>query len=254
MGGLAAILFLIAALAVSVVANVLLERAALRFEEQAAAIRLDPGGHKVFAGAPSPVDPLPVLVLFGDSRAAMWNSPSPVPFRVVNRGIGYQTTAQIRMRVESDVTRLHPAAVVLEAGVNDLKTIALFPDQRAEIVADCEANLRAIVEACRVAGATVVVVSVFDIGDVALWRRPFWSDDVRAAVREVNAFLAGLAGDRVVLFDANAILDGDHGSIRPAYQIDYLHLTQDGYDALNGGLAPLLRSLPAATRPDATGP
>jgi lysophospholipase L1-like esterase len=90
---------------------------------------------------------------------------------------------------------------------------------------------------------------VFDIGDVALWRRPFWSDDVRAAVREVNAFLTGLAGDHVVLFDANAILDGEHGSIRSAYQIDYLHLTQDGYDALNRGLVPLLRSLPAAAGP-----
>src|ERR1700677_1573907 len=193
MGVVVTILALIAALGASVVANVVLGRQALRFEEQAAAIRLDPGGHKTFGGAPVPVDPLPVLVLFGDSRAAMWSSPSSTPFRVVNRGIGYQTTAQIRMRVESDVIPLHPAAVVLEAGVNDLKTIAQFPDRRGEIVADCEANLRAIVDACRAAGATVVVVSVFDVGDVALWRRPFWSDDVRAAVREDNAFLTGLA-------------------------------------------------------------
>jgi lysophospholipase L1-like esterase len=141
--------------------------------------------------------------------------------------------------------------VVLEAGVNDLKTIAQFPEQRAEILARCEANLRAIVEACRAAGATVVITSVFDIGDVALWRRPFWSDDVRVAVREVNTFLGGLAGEHVVLFDANPVLEATPGAIRAAYQVDYLHLTPDAYDALNRSLIALLASLPATTHPTA---
>jgi lysophospholipase L1-like esterase len=243
--GLAA---LTVALGASLLANALLLRAALDFVNEATAIRLDPAGLKVHAGDPVPADPRPVLVVFGDSRAAMWEAPSPVPFRVVNRGVGYQTTAQIRMRFDADVAPLHPAVVVLEAGVNDLKSIAQFPERRAEIVAECEANLRRIVDDCRKAGATVVIVTVFGIGDVALWRRPFWSDDVRSAVREVNAFLAGLAGDRVVLFDANPVLDDDHGAIRTAYQIDYLHLTHAGYEALNHALVPLVQSLPPSPR------
>jgi len=192
----------------------------------------------------------PVLVLFGDSRAAMWPTPPELTgYTVVNRGIGYQTTAQIALRIEADVAPLHPAVVVLEAGVNDLKEIADLPERRSQIVADCEANLRLIVERCRASGATVIVMSVFDIGDLPVWRRPFWSDEVPAAVREVNAFLPTLAGDHVLLLDSGAALDDDRGKVKPAYQLDFLHLVPAGYDALDARLVPLVRGLPAPSSP-----
>src|SRR5580692_10806652 len=247
LGSRAGVIALAVALGASLVANALLLRAALHFLDEATIIRLDPAGLKTYAGAEPPADRRPVLVLYGDSRAAMWMAPSVPPFRVVNRGVGFQTTAQILSRFDADVAPLHPAVVVLEAGVNDLKSIARFPERRAEIVADCEANLRRIVDDSRSAGATIVIVSVFGIGNVAMWRRPFWSADVADAVREVNAFLVGLAGDHVVLFDANRVLDDDHGAIQARYQLDYLHLTGAGYDALNRALVPLIRTLPAAT-------
>jgi lysophospholipase L1-like esterase len=250
----AGLIALAVALGASLLANALLVRAALHFVDEATAVRLDPAGLKTYAGGSPTADRRPVLVLFVDSRAAMWKDPSPPSFRVVNRGIGYQTTAQILMRFDADVAPLHPAVVVLEAGVNDLKAIAQFPGRRAEIVADCEANLRRIADDCRKAGATVVIVSVFDIGNLTLWRRPFWSDDVGAAVREVNAFLAGYVGNGVVLFDAKPVLDDSHGVIRVPYQMDYLHLTRAGYDALNRVLVPLVESLPAARREAAAGP
>jgi lysophospholipase L1-like esterase len=148
------------------------------------------------------------------------------------------------LRLDADVTSLRPAAVVIEGGVNDLKAIADFPEQRSRIVADCEANLRQIVERCRDSGATVVLVTVFGIGDVALWRRPFWSSEVAAAVREVNAFLPGLAGERVRLFDANPVLADARGQIQRVYQLDHLHLSPAGYAALNEKLSPFLAALP----------
>jgi lysophospholipase L1-like esterase len=134
--------------------------------------------------------------------------------------------------------------VVVEGGVNDLKTIAEFPPRRAEIVADCKANLATIVDRARRLGAEVVLVTVFDIGHVPVWRRPFWSDEVEVAVREVNAFLPQLAGDKVVLFDANAALEAEPGTIRPEFQLDHLHLTQAAYATLNERLVPLVASLP----------
>jgi lysophospholipase L1-like esterase len=187
----------------------------------------------------------PVLVLFGDSRAAMWPTPGALSaYTVVNRGIGYQTTAQIAQRIDADVAPLRPAVVVLEAGVNDLKTIAELPERRAQVVADCEANLRSIVQRCKAVAGAVVVVSIFDIGDVPIWRRPFWSDDIQAAVREVNAFLPTLAGDGVVLLEAGAVLDDRRGRIAPAFQFDFLHLDPAGYAALDTKLVPLVASLP----------
>jgi lysophospholipase L1-like esterase len=234
------------ALSLSLAANAYLGHSAWEHFKAIQAIRLDPAGAAVYAPdrAKPPVDP-PVLVFFGDSRALMWSTPAAAAgYHVTNRGIGNQTTAQILMRVDTDVSPLHPAVVVLEAGVNDLKTISEFPERRAEIVSQCEANLRRIVDGCGQGGATVIVTTVFAIGDVALWRRPFWSDAVRGAVHEVNAFLLTLRRDKVLLFDADPVLGGGGDEIRPAYQLDYLHLSGAGYAALNQKLVPLLSSLP----------
>jgi lysophospholipase L1-like esterase len=233
-------------LAASLALNVVLVRAAFRYFKAVLAIRLDPAGLKVYAAerARPPAGAAP-LVFFGDSRAFMWSPPdAPIGHAIANRGIGNQTTAEILLRVDPDVVPLHPSVVVLEAGVNDLKTIADFPERRAQIVADCENNLSRIVDRCRQTGAMVVLVTVFGIGDVSLWRRPFWSNDVAAAVREVNAFLPTLVRDGVVLFDANAVLAGEHADVRPEYQLDYLHLTATGYQALNRQLVPVLARLP----------
>jgi len=232
--------------------NVFLVRAWIRETLQDQIVRLDPAQLDMHAAerAEPPPPGRPVLVLFGDSRAAMWPTPAGLPeYTVLNRGIGYQTTAQIALRIDADVATAHPTVVVLEAGVNDLKTLGAIPERRAEIVANCEANLRLIVERCRALGATVIVLSVFDLGHVPIWRQPFWSDDIGTAVREVNAFLPTLAGDRIVFFDAAAVLDDDHGAIKPAYQLDHLHLVPAGYDALDARLLPLVRALPPAPRP-----
>jgi lysophospholipase L1-like esterase len=226
--------------------NVFLTYSALGYFQSAIGMRLDPAGLKTYAAdRAKPAPSGPTLVFFGDSRAYMWPDP-PVPtgYRIVNHGIGNQTTAQILLRLEDDVVRLHPSVVVLEAGVNDLKTIADFPERRGEIVADCEANLAHIVDRCRQTGAKVVLVNIFGIGKVSIWKRPFWSSDVSNAIREVNAFLAGLRGPDTILFDAHTTLEDAHDEVNPAYQMDYLHLSTAGYGALNEKLVPVLASLP----------
>jgi lysophospholipase L1-like esterase len=229
----------------SLVANVCLVQSSNHYFTATTAVRLDPAGLDVYKAERSRQKPpsKPRLVLFGDSRALMWPTPKALDdFEVVNRGVGNQTTAQILMRVDEDVAPLRPSVVVLEAGVNDLKAITEFPERRDEIVASCEENLKRIVERARLTGATVVVVSVFGIGDVSAWRRPFWSSEVEASVKQVNRFLPNLVGERVVLLDADPVLDGPHGRINSAYQFDFLHLTAAGYAALDERLVPLVRT------------
>jgi len=230
-------------LALSLAANAFLMRASRAYFREENAVRLDPGGLDAYAHAPPPREGKPVLVFFGDSRALMWGRPRELQdYEVVNRGVGNQTTAQILLRFDADLPKLKPAVVVLEAGVNDLKTIAEFPERGAQIVAECESNLRRIVQRCREIGAGVVLVTVFEIGDLPLWRRPFWSEDVRSAVREVNTFLPSLVETRVILLDAAPVLDDTRGRIRPEYQLDYLHLSPSGYSALTEQLGPQLRA------------
>jgi lysophospholipase L1-like esterase len=239
------------ALAASLTANLLLVQSSNRYFATVSAVRLDPGGLKVYAAERARVTSptRPRLVLFGDSRALMWPAPGALDdFEVINRGIGNQTTAQILMRVDDDVAPLRPSVVVLEAGVNDLKSIAEYPERRDEIVASCEENYRHIVERCRALGARVVMVTVFGIGDVAFWRRPFWSNEVDAAVKQVNRFLPTLVGEQAVLLDADPVLDGEHGRILPAYQYDFLHLSPAGYTALDTRLIPVVRGMFHATR------
>jgi lysophospholipase L1-like esterase len=233
------------ALLASLTANGVLVKAAERYFATTSAVRLDPVGLDVYAKdrATPPAADRPVLVLFGDSRAAMWAPPDLPEYRLLNRGIGFQTTAQILLRVDEDVVSLHPAVVVLEAGVNDLKAIAEFPERRAEIVSRCEANLQRIVDRCRSTGATVVLVSVFRIGAVALWRRPFWSAEVDASVLEVNAFLRTLAGATTPLLDADPVLNDESGKIRPAFQLDHLHLVPPAYAALDDRLVEIVHGL-----------
>jgi lysophospholipase L1-like esterase len=237
---------LAATLVASLAGNWALGRQALRYYEDEMAVRLDPAGLEVHAGEREPGVGPPLLVLFGDSRVAMWPTPSGVRrYRIVNSGVGYQTTAQLLERIDRDVLALHPSVVVLEAGVNDLRAIASFPERRDAIVSGCKANLARIVRRCRELGARVVVLTVFDLGDVPLWRQPFWSSAVAPAVTEVNAYLETLAGDGVVLFDANPVLTRGRGVIDPAYQLDHLHLNPAGYVALNEQFVRFLATSPA---------
>lgn len=250
-----AAVILLLLLGASVYANVRLVDLVRTERRLVSFVTLDPGGLEVYAQdrarASSPTTPVqsgnddaPLLVLFGDSRVAMWPAPPMrAGYRVVNRGIGYQTTAQLLLRVDPDVVQLHPAVVVIEAGINDLRSIADLPSRRDEIVARCKQNLARLVDRSRASGATVVLVSVFGVGEVALWQRLFWSNDVASAVREVNAFLPTLAGEKVVLFDADPVLAGPGGTIRRDYQLDHLHLTPAGYEALNRALVPFVASL-----------
>jgi lysophospholipase L1-like esterase len=235
------------ALVLSLAANAYFGRLALEYFAVIQEIRLDPGGRAMWASdhpnAGSPASP--VLVFYGDSRAVMWPAPPETGgYRIVNRGEGNQTTAQILLRFDADVAPLRPSVVVIEAGVNDLKTISEFPRRRAEIVAQCEANLKTIIDRSRETGATVVLTTVFGIGDVALWRRPLWSSEIGGAVHEVNAFLRGIRRDRVFLFDADPVLGDASRDVKADYQLDHLHLSKAGYVALNQKLGPLLSSLP----------
>ena len=185
-----------------------------------------------------------MAVFFGDSRARFWPDPHVDGLRFKNRGISGETTVQIVGRFEAHITRLAPRIVILQAGVNDLKEIPLFPHRRNEIVGDCKANLRHIIARSRELGATVIVTTIFPPGEVPLERRPVWSPDIEKAVEEVNADLRSLASDRIILLDSWKLLE-DKGRLHNGYGLDTLHLTSAGYGVLEKELEKVLAALPA---------
>lgn len=202
------------------------------------ALRLDPLQLSLYGdGVPDKSVGTKRVVFFGDSRALSWSSPEVAGFEFINRGIGHQTSEQIRLRWAQHVAPLQPDVVVLQLCVNDLKTIPLFPERRDAIVQQCQNNLQAIVEQAREVGSNVVLTTVFPLGEVPLERKLFWSDDVATAISEINAFIYTLEGDGVLVADAYQVLRGDNtAQIRPEYSRDLLHLNAKGYAVLNQNL------------------
>jgi lysophospholipase L1-like esterase len=230
-------------LLLSLALNWLLFQRGKAYYRELNATRLDPLGLSFFPGEtkdlPPPAPGTTRVVLLGDSRAQSWPAPAGLTgFEFINRGIGAQTSTQVLGRFEAHVAPLRPDVVVLQVGINDLKTLPLFPQRRASIVADCQANIQQIVSRARGLGATVILTTIFPAGEVPLARRPFWSDDIDRGIRAVNDFIRSLEGEGVILLDGAAILaDG------PDYHADTLHLNAAGYRALNGALVPLLKNL-----------
>ena len=233
-------------LLVSLSANVVLWRAAYDCYVRLNALRLDPYEREQSAGSPRHApDARPTVVFLGDSRAYQWPFPPLPQYAYLNRGIGGQSSAQVLGRFDAEIGGWRPAVIVLQAGVNDLKMIPLRPAQKTQILANCQSHLRELVARAEATGALVIVTTIFPVGDLPLTRKPlgwlFRSDEVAAAITDVNRLLLTFASDRVRILDAHAILADARDRVQPRYQIDWLHINQTGYAALNRALESLLR-------------
>ncbi len=243
--GLVALLLLLLALACAIAYFTL--SYARTFYADTNALRLNPLGLSNYSSVPTRVSPdIKRVVFFGDSRAEGWIPPTNLSgWEFINRGIGGQTTAQVLGRFSAHVAPLHPQVIVLQVGVNDLRTIPIFPDSRAEIIANCFANIETIIKEANDLGATVILTTIFPVGDPSLERSVFyWSDDIAVAVKEVNNLLRPLASNRVILLDADPILLDGNGVPRTDFMEDTLHLNMAGYAALNQHLTQILLDLP----------
>ncbi len=183
------------------------------------------------------------VVFFGDSRAASWTPPNISGYEFINRGISSQTSVQTIERFSYHVRPLKPNVVVVQVGINDLKTVALFPEHRKLIVANCQANIKRIVEESRNLGAVVILTTIFPVGHVSLARKPFWSDEIDQTVKETNAYIATLADDKTIVFDTFSILADSQGMMLQKYSADELHLNQQGYVILNEELVRLINRI-----------
>ena len=94
------------------------------------------------------------VVLIGDSITEFWKGRDPSLFTddgYVDRGISAQTTLQILLRFRQDAVELHPAAVVILAGINDLAQ-----NVGPESVEMIEGNLQSMAEIAQASKVAVV--------------------------------------------------------------------------------------------------
>lgn len=232
------VMLTIAASAVAAIGAVTLAR----LYASAAAVRLSPVNLDRYADANARLLPAtsPRIVFFGDSRIEQW-SPKPdlVGSEEVFRGIGGETTAQMRYRFDADAVQLKPHMVVIQAGINDLVagvTLGRCEAARAQMLA----NLRRMIDAASAANVEVVLMTVIRPSKPELARAFFWKEDIFRSVSEVNTAIHSEFASTVTIFDADALLSRGEDQLPSIYAKNTLHFTSDAYVALNTQLSEIL--------------
>ena len=121
----------------------------------------DWGNFKRYEAANAALTEAPLVVLMGDSITDFWYNEDPDFFTKNNfagRGISGQTASQMLVRFKQDVVNLHPKAVAIMAGTNDLcqhmMGQAYYPDP---VILD---NIQAMCELAEAAGIPVLLCSI----------------------------------------------------------------------------------------------
>lgn len=174
------------------------------------------------------------VVFFGDSRAAWWTTPRLPGVQCLSRGFPGAGSDELLWCFQQTVAPLKPDIVVLQLGVNDLAALGRHAEP-GQLLAATGRNIAAVVAQARELGARVVLTTIFPPA------RGFFPDtELQSAIAVVNAGLRELAAPDVQLLDSAAVLTGPDGYVYAVYAEDELHLSAEGYAALNVALAPLI--------------
>ena len=172
------------------------------------------------------------IVFVGDSITEGWATLAQdfagLPLKVVNRGIGGDTTPNLLYRLQDDVLDLHPRAMVVLIGTNDLGQHT-SPE-------DIAANLRVFHQRVRAACPDIPIAWCLVM--------PRMGDDTYPErIKALNALLAGIAATdpRVTLCDTFSPFALPDGSSKPEdFNPDRLHLNPAGYAVWREAIYPIV--------------
>ena len=181
-----------------------------------------------FRKANSELKSVPAVIFIGDSIVARWNLESSFPGKgYLNRGIGWQTTSQVVLRMHQDVVDLHPKAVVIEVGTNDITGI--FGEVST---AEIQANYRAMDEIAASNGIQVVFASVLPVNEYSKQAKSLhvFALHPPEQIRALNQWLRGFCTEHGLQFlDYYSAMVDDHGFLRSDLSDDGVHPNIRGY-------------------------
>jgi lysophospholipase L1-like esterase len=186
-------------------------------------------------GPPQPDRPR--VVFLGDSITDLWRLNEYFPARdFVNHGIAGQVTDEMLARVEADVVALHPVAMLLLGGTNDIA--------RGVPLDIVENNLKAIAELAQSHGIRPLLASVLPVGESRPDRPP-------AAILALNGWIENLCRQRNYLYvDYFTAMIGPSGRLRADLSDDGLHPNSLGYRVMAPiALAAIEKAAPTPPRP-----
>ena len=175
----------------------------------------------------APTDGENRVVFMGNSITEMWKDANPDFFEenpYVNRGIGGQTTPQMLLRFRQDVIDLHPKAVVILAGTNDIagNTGPMTLEQ-------IHNNILSMVELAKANGIKPIVCSVLPAFDYP-WR-PGLQPNIK--IPKLNNMLKAMAESQGVMYlDYFSEMADDRNGLPSALTTDEVHVTKEGYSVM----------------------
>ncbi len=167
------------------------------------------------------------VVFLGDSITDGWNLTEFFPNKpYVNRGISGQTTPQMLLRMFPDVIDLHPAAVIILAGTNDIAG-----NTGPETLTMVEENMRAMTELAHKHGIKVILSALLPVSDYTATkqttRRP------PSDILKFNAWLGSYAKEAPAVFvDYYSALVDEQGMLKNGFSGDGLHPNARGYNVM----------------------
>jgi lysophospholipase L1-like esterase len=171
-------------------------------------------------------DAHPTAVFMGDSITEGWGVGDASLFTrgVVDRGISGQTSPQMLVRFYQDVVALHPRAVHIMAGTNDLagNTGPSSPD-------DFKNNIRAMVDLAAANHIRVILASILPA------ERFPWRPDIQPVeqIRQLNGWLRKFAEQHKLIYaDYYSSLTTPSGGFRAELSNDGVHPNSAGYAAM----------------------
>jgi lysophospholipase L1-like esterase len=163
------------------------------------------------------------VVFMGDSITDNWIGADPTLFTngLVDRGISGQTTPQMLVRFRQDVVDLHPHAVHIMAGTNDVAG-----NTGAATMETVEGNIRSMAEMARANGINVILASTPPASAFP------WSLDKKPGpqILAFNTWLRSYAAEnRFGYADYYSALVDAAGGMKPGLSSDGVHPTPAGY-------------------------
>jgi lysophospholipase L1-like esterase len=163
------------------------------------------------------------VVFLGDSITEGWANIDPAFFAHgnVGRGLGGQTSPQVLLRFYQDVVALHPKAVHIMIGTNDIAGNTGPNDVRAY-----KDNVRAMADIAKANGINVI------LGSIPPADRFRWKPDLRPAplIVTLNDWLRDFAEQNGHVYaDYFSALAGPNGELPERFGSDGVHPDAAGY-------------------------
>jgi len=167
-------------------------------------------------------------VFMGNSITDNWASRRQSFFQengYVGRGIGGQTTYQMVLRFYEDVICLHPKAVVINGGTNDIA------QNNHNYVEDRTfQNIVTMAQMAKAHGIKVILTSITPV-EQYVWRKEI--TDVPAKIKSLNARIREYAKkNKFQYVDYWTPMANERGGMRDGLSEDGCHPTPEGYDIM----------------------